>query len=164
MAHIPRLTTDKQAVLEGKLTHLRMYLALAMRELRTEANLTQKELATSLGVQQAAVSKLESHNRDHKLESIVRQLAALDAELLVAVKKGDDIFQVSDDEAHLLVDLPAEVADWADEAGVELREYVMDAVEHHRDFSSQYPTGNMNYESSLQSNRYGYYLQESQAA
>jgi transcriptional regulator with XRE-family HTH domain len=136
---ILRITDDPKAIVEGKLTHLRLYLSLATRELRDEAGLTQKELAQRLGVQQAAVSKLESANKDHDLESVLRHLAALDAELLMAVKKGDDVFQVSDDEDTLLVDVPAQVAEWAEEAGKDPREYVNDAVVHYRETQKSLP-------------------------
>jgi transcriptional regulator with XRE-family HTH domain len=139
MTHIPRLTQDRQALVEGKLMHLRLHLALVMRALREEAGFTQQELAETLGIQQAAVSKLESHTKDHKLESIVRQLSALDAELLVAVKKGDEIFQVSDDEEHLVVDVPTQVSAWARECELDTRDYVLRALDYYHDFNSRSP-------------------------
>ena len=129
MKHIPRLTTNKTALLEGQLTHLRLYLSLAARELRKDSKMTQKELAKRLGVRQAAVSKLEAPHRDHKLESIVRYLAALDAELLVAVKHGNDVFQVSDDDEWAVACFKQEVRIWAEDAGEDLQTYVCKALD-----------------------------------
>lgn len=54
-----KVSDDPEVVLAGKLEYLRVYLTDAMRELRTKAGLTQAQLAEKLGVQQAAVSKLE---------------------------------------------------------------------------------------------------------
>lgn len=113
------------------LTHLRLELALAMQALRTGAGLTQRELADRLGVLQPAVAKLERAG-DHKLGSVLRYLAELDAELLVAVRQGDDVVQVSDDREHLLVALPAEVDGWASEAGMELDAFVLQAIQEAR--------------------------------
>lgn len=129
MSYIPPLTDDKEVLLEGKLQHLRMYLAMAMREVRSTMALSQADLAEKLGINQPAIAKLESHTKDHKLEPIMRYLGALGAELVIAVKHGDDIFQVSDDEEFLVVDVPLEYDDRAAELDCELRDYVHRAVE-----------------------------------
>lgn len=110
-----------------RLTHLRLELALVMQTLRTNAGLTQKDLADRLGVLQPAVAKLERAG-DHKLESVMRYLAELGAELLVAVRQGDDVVQVTDDRERLLVALPREVDDWAADAGMDLDAFVMQAL------------------------------------
>jgi len=100
-----------------------------MREIRNKAGLTQTQLAEKLGVQQAAVSKLESALKEHELESVLYYLHALGADLLVAVKQGDDLYQVSDNEGVLLVDIPDVVAQNALAANMSVREYVRVAVE-----------------------------------
>lgn len=46
----------------------------------------------------------------------------LDADLLLAVKQGEQLYQVSDNEDVVLVDVPAEVAQLAAAAGMSLRE------------------------------------------
>lgn len=120
----------RSAQLEGKLTHLRLELALVMQELRNSAGVTQTELASRLDVNQPAVAKLERAG-DHKIERILRYLSEFDADLLVAVKQGDDVVQVSDDEEHLLVAVPREVDTWAAEQGKDLDEFVMDALRDH---------------------------------
>ncbi len=84
-----QVSDDPEVVLAGKLEYLRLYLTDAMRELRTKTGLTQAQLAEKLGVQQAAVSKLESALKNHELESVLNYLHQLDADLLVAVKQGD---------------------------------------------------------------------------
>ncbi|GJD21368.1 XRE family transcriptional regulator [Rivularia sp. IAM M-261] len=123
------LGDDPEVVLAGKLEYLRLYLTDAMRELRSKAGLTQAQLAEKLGVQQAAVSKLESALKDHELESVVNYLHALGADLLVAVKQGKDLYQASDNEEVLLVDVPISVAQLASTAGMSAREYVNTAVD-----------------------------------
>ncbi|MFB2837190.1 helix-turn-helix domain-containing protein [Floridanema evergladense] len=129
-----KVSDDPEVVLAGKLEYLRLYLTDAMRELRTKAGLTQAQLAEKLGVQQAAVSKLESALKDHELESVLNYLHKLDADLLVAVKQGNEFYQVSDNSGILLVDLPVAVQELATSKGMSLREYVQAAIEH---FSSK---------------------------
>ena len=111
-----KVSDDPEVFLAGKLEYLRLYLTDAMRELRTKAGLTQAQLAEKLGVQQAAVSKLESALKDHELESVVNYLHKLDADLLVAVKQGDEFYQVSDNSGIVLVDLPAGVCSGSNKA------------------------------------------------
>lgn len=123
------LGDDPEVVLAGKLEYLRLYLTDAMRELRSKAGLTQAQLAEKLGVQQAAVSKLESALKDHELESVVNYLDVLGADLLVAVKQGKDLYQASENEEVLLVDVPISVAQLASTAGMSAREYVHAAIE-----------------------------------
>lgn len=125
------LGDDPEVVLSGKLEYLRLYLADAMRELRSKAGLTQAQLAEKLGVQQAAVSRLESALEDHELESVGNYLHALGADLLVAVKQGKDLYQASENEEVLLVDVPISVAQLASTAGISTREYVHTAIENY---------------------------------
>lgn len=118
---------ERRELLEGRLVHLRLELALVMQELREGSSLTQSELAKRLKVQQPAIAKLERAG-DHKIESIMRYLNEFDADLLMAVKQDDVTVQVSDDEEHLLVALPREVDDWAAQQDMGLDEFVMQAV------------------------------------
>ncbi len=112
----------------GKLEYLRFYLTHVMRELREKAGLTQAQLAQKLGVQQAAVSKLESALKDHQMESVLHYLHTLGADLLLAVKQGEELYQVSNNEGVVLVDVPAQVQELAKAEGVSLREYVQAAI------------------------------------
>ncbi|MBN3893912.1 MAG: helix-turn-helix domain-containing protein [Nostoc sp. NOS(2021)] len=129
-----KVSDDSEVILAGKLEYLRLYLTDAMREIRNKAGLTQTQLAEKLGVQQAAVSKLESALKEHELESVLHYLHALGADLLVAVKQGDELYQASDNEGVLLVDVPDVVAQKALAANMSVREYVRVAIEK---FSSQ---------------------------
>ncbi|WP_414569229.1 helix-turn-helix domain-containing protein [Nostoc sp. CCY 9925] len=124
-----KVSDDPEVVLAGKLEYLRLYLTDAMREIRNKAGLTQAQLAEKLGVKQAAVSKLESALKEHELESVLHYLHALGADLLVAVKQGDDLYQASDNEGVLLVDVPDVVFQKALAANMSVREYVRVAVE-----------------------------------
>lgn len=123
------LGDDPEVVLAGKLEYLRVYLTDAMRELRLQAGLTQAQLAAKLGVQQAAVSKLESALKEHEFESVLQYLHSLGADLLVAVRSGAELYQVSDNEDVLLVDVPVSVAQNAAAAGMSVGEYVRTAIE-----------------------------------
>ncbi|MEH2330401.1 helix-turn-helix domain-containing protein [Nostoc sp.] len=129
-----KVSDEPEVILAGKLEYLRLYLTDAMREIRTKVGLTQAELAQKLGVKQAAVSKLESALKEHELESVLHYLHTLGADLLVAVKQGDDLYQASDNEGVLLVDVPDVVFQKALAANMSVREYVRVAVEK---FSSE---------------------------
>lgn len=131
------LADDPEVVLAGKLEYLRLYLTDAMREIRSKAGLTQAQLAEKLGVQQAAVSKLESALKDHELESVVNYLYVLGADLLVAVKHGEEVYQASDNEEVLLVDVPVSVQQLASTAGMSAREYVHAAIESYVENNKQ---------------------------
>jgi transcriptional regulator with XRE-family HTH domain len=124
-----KVSDNPEVILAGKLEYLRLYLTDAMRELRNKSGLTQKELAEKLGVQQAAVSKLESALKDRELESVLHYLYTLGGDLLIAVKQGDNLYQVSDNEGILLVDVPPSVAQEAFAVGMSVREYVSVAIE-----------------------------------
>jgi transcriptional regulator with XRE-family HTH domain len=128
------ISEDPEVILAGKLEYLRLYLTDAMREIRNKAGLTQAQLAEKLGVKQAAVSKLESALKEHELESVLHYLHTLGADLLVAVKQGDDLYQASDNDGVLLVDVPDVVAQKALAANISVREYVRTAIEK---FSSE---------------------------
>lgn len=71
----------------GKKEALRITLTDAMRTARKRAGLTQVQLAERLGdgVTQSWVSKLESANYDHQIESILDYLDALEAELGITI-------------------------------------------------------------------------------
>ncbi|ACC83532.1 helix-turn-helix domain-containing protein [Nostoc punctiforme] len=129
-----KVSDEPEVILAGKLEYLRLYLTDAMREIRNKAGLTQAQLAQKLGVKQAAVSKLESALKEHELESVLHYLHALGANLLIAVKQGDDLYQASDNEGVLLVDVPDVVVQKALAANMSVREYVRVAVEK---FSSE---------------------------
>jgi transcriptional regulator with XRE-family HTH domain len=122
------LGDDPEVSLAGKLEYLRLYLTDAMREVRTQAGVTQAQLAEKLGVQQGAVSKLESAMKDHELESVLHYLHALGADLLVAVKQGGRIYQASDNDGLQLVDIPETVVEKAAAAEMNVRDYVHAAI------------------------------------
>ncbi|MBD2204299.1 helix-turn-helix domain-containing protein [Calothrix sp. FACHB-1219] len=128
------ISEDSEVILAGKLEYLRLYLTDAMREIRNKSGLTQAQLAEKLGVKQAAVSKLESALKDHELESVLHYLHTLGADLLVAVKQGDDLYQASDNDGVLLVDVPDVVVQKALAKNMSVREYVSAAI---KEFSSE---------------------------
>lgn len=71
----------------GKEEAIRLALTGAMRQARKQAGLTQAQVAERLGdgVSQSWVSKLESANYDHQIESVLAYLDALEAELRISI-------------------------------------------------------------------------------
>lgn len=64
-------------------------LAMSLRELRTDADTRQEDLAAALEVTQGAVSKLEGNVADSKVTTLRRYLKALGWELELVAVKGD---------------------------------------------------------------------------
>ena len=84
----------------GKKEALRITLTDAMRRARKQAGLTQAQLADRLGdgVSQSWVSKLESANYDHQIESVLDYLSALEAELGITIFTKDGPIPVNYEE------------------------------------------------------------------
>ena len=95
LASLTPNTPDMRRV--GKQAWLRLALTDAMIAARKEAGMTQKDVAEALGVSQSWVSKLESANYDHQLESVVSHLDAVGAELMLTVKVGDKAIAVENE-------------------------------------------------------------------
>jgi transcriptional regulator with XRE-family HTH domain len=70
----------------GKEEAIRLMLTDVMRKVRKDESLSQAEVAERLGVTQSWVSKLESANHDHQIESVGRYLDALGAELRLSIR------------------------------------------------------------------------------
>lgn len=75
----------------GKEEALRLMLTDVMRAVRKKQGLSQAEVGERLGTGQSWVSKLESANHDHQVESVASYLDALGAELRLAVRTGDGV-------------------------------------------------------------------------
>jgi predicted XRE-type DNA-binding protein len=73
---------------------LRLELARAMKKSRETAGLTQQDVATTLGVTQAWVSKLENANHDHKLESVLSYFDAIGGDMSLGVEVGRSSFLI----------------------------------------------------------------------
>ncbi len=79
-----------------KQERFRIALTQAMRDLRNQVGLTQKELAQRLGIGQSWVSKLESANNDHTFESVLAYLDAMDASFQAMILlSGEKVARVS---------------------------------------------------------------------
>ena len=83
---------------EGKKEALRLALTDTMRRVRKQEGLTQGEVADRLDVSQSWVSKLESANHDHQIESIVAYLDALSADLGLSIRTRDETIRVKHEE------------------------------------------------------------------
>ena len=95
----PTIDDTPEARRAGKKEALRISLTDAMRKARKRAELTQGEVAERLGVSQSWVSKLESANYDHQVESIVAYLDALGADLTLAIHGEDEVLSIDTESA-----------------------------------------------------------------
>lgn len=95
----PTIDDTPEARRAGKKEALRISLTGAMRKARKRAGLTQGEVAERLGVSQSWVSKLESANYDHQIESIVAYLDALGATLTLAIQGEDEVLSIDTEPA-----------------------------------------------------------------
>lgn len=96
----PTIEDTPEAKRASKKEALRIALTDAMRKARKQAGLTQAQLADCLGdgVSQSWVSKLESANYDHQIESVLDYLSALEAELGITIFTQDGPIRVNYEE------------------------------------------------------------------
>ncbi|HAJ2337017.1 TPA: XRE family transcriptional regulator [Escherichia coli] len=84
------LATEKpEVVAKAQKAATEMLLNIHLAELRDRMNLTQGEIAASLGVRQPTVSEMEKPGRDLKLSSIKRYVEASGCKLRLDVELPD---------------------------------------------------------------------------
>lgn len=84
------LATEKpEIVAKAQKAATEMLLNIHLAELRDRMNLTQGEIAASLGVRQPTVSEMEKPGRDLKLSSIKRYVEASGGKLRLDVELPD---------------------------------------------------------------------------
>ena len=84
------LATEKpEVVAKAQKAATEMLLKIHLAELRDRMNLTQGEIAASLGVRQPTVSEMEKPGRDLKLSSIKRYVEASGGKLRLDVELPD---------------------------------------------------------------------------
>lgn len=128
--HLRSLVSDTAEMRRvGKQEWLRLMLTDAMIAARKKAGMTQKEVAAELEVSQSWVSKLESANYDHQIESVAAHLDAIGAELLMAVRVQDELIPVRTNEERILVELPSWYESEAEKCGMTVQEYVRSSIE-----------------------------------
>lgn len=59
-------------------------------KLRNESNMSQRELAKKIGVAQSTIARMEKNLHSISLGTFVKILSALDSELKIVRKKGDN--------------------------------------------------------------------------
>lgn len=123
----------------GKQEDLRLALTDALRKTRQHTGMIQSEIATSLGVSQSWVSKLENADYDHQIESVVTLLDALGAELLMAIKIDDAIIPVQPpsngtkaESGDIFIPVPKYLEHEAKAKGMSTRELIFAALESYR--------------------------------
>lgn len=107
MTENPHIGSDALAFLESiipdtpemqrveKKERFRIALTQAMRDLRNQVGITQKELAQRLGIGQSWISKLENANNDHTFESVLDYLDVLGAELRASILlEGQEVLAI----------------------------------------------------------------------
>jgi transcriptional regulator with XRE-family HTH domain len=80
---IEKMPADRQKRIEPKTKQLKSEMALA--ELRQALDMTQKQLADSLEMNQAAISKFE-HQSDFYISTLRKVLSAMGAELRIVAR------------------------------------------------------------------------------
>jgi len=112
----------------GRRERLRLELAKFMKKARETAGLTQQEVAEALSVTQAWVSKLESPNYDHKLESVLSYFDAIGGEMNLSVDVADSTFQIwgVTSEMQLPTDILSTENNWHDLIPSRANEYSWD--------------------------------------
>lgn len=87
---------DPAALAEAKEALEQRQRAWKLRELRTEAQLTQAQMAEQMHVGQNRVSQIESGGVDHaRLETLRRYAEALGGELTVEIRVGQQSYHVA---------------------------------------------------------------------
>ena len=86
--------------LEGALEHLRIMLSVEMKDLRHRRGMTQAQLAKRLDCNQSWVSKVESADQNTGIESILRYLFELDADLILGVLDEQRFLPVTEAAEH----------------------------------------------------------------
>lgn len=122
------LFEESDYVLLERTEYLKEYLSYVMKDLRTQANLSQAELAEVLGVKQPAVAKLEKADRQHDIESVMRYLHAVGGELTVGVKYKDRFYQVTEPSKTVIVDVPEPICRESLSCRMDVRSYVHEAL------------------------------------
>ncbi|ELR5204372.1 MULTISPECIES: helix-turn-helix domain-containing protein [Morganellaceae] len=80
---LAKQSPEALAKIEARAEEIRREITLA--KIREELNLSQSELAKSLGVSQPSIAKLENVDNDPKLSTLKRYIKALGGELSIDV-------------------------------------------------------------------------------
>lgn len=80
---LEKQSAEALAKIEARAEEIRREITLA--KIREELNLSQTELAQSLGISQPSIAKLENVDNDPKLSTLKRYIKALDGELSIDV-------------------------------------------------------------------------------
>jgi transcriptional regulator with XRE-family HTH domain len=125
------LFNDSNAILFDRTEYIKEYLGFVMKDIRECEDLSQSDLAERLGVKQPAVAKLEKTDRHHDIESVMKYLHVLGAELTVGVRYKDQFYQVSEPSSTVIVDVPKELCEEAQHCQMDVRSYVHEALGHY---------------------------------
>lgn len=107
---------------------LSLHLAEALKTARAAAGMTQAMVSEGSGLKQSVVSRLEKASHNSTLQSIVRYLDALGADLVLSVVLGGRSFPATE-LAERTVTLPEHVMDSAETRGLSPREYVLSCLD-----------------------------------
>lgn len=98
--HLRRLVRDDPEALRAfAQERVRSGLAIAFCQLRSALGLSQQDMADRLGISQGRISRLESVHYDRRMDSVAAYLHAAGAELLMAVRVGEEVIEVVGSEA-----------------------------------------------------------------
>lgn len=106
---------------------VRLYLARALRMAREASGMTQADLAEESGLKQSMVSRLERSDYNPTLQTVLKYVKAVNAELVLKVVVGQEEFAATPVSERSVV-VPEHVAEQAKQRGVSTREYVLECI------------------------------------
>lgn len=118
---------DPEARLAAREEEVQLHLARALRLARESVGMTQATVAEASGLRQSMVSRLEKADHNPTLQTVLKYLNAVGAELVVSLLVGDGAFPATE-AADRSVTVPCHVARQAASSGLTLREHVLTCI------------------------------------
>jgi transcriptional regulator with XRE-family HTH domain len=120
------LQADPEDGTATRLEDMRSHVARTLQWARHSTGMTQALVAKVSGLKQSMVAKLESEKNpgNPTLDSLVKYLDALGAELIISAMKGERVFTPGGSAGRVVM-LSDEVARQAEDRGLTVSEYVM---------------------------------------
>lgn len=122
---------EPEAVAAERVEGFKIRLADTLRDARSAAGMSQNMVSEISGLKQSVISRLERPDHNPTLESIVRYLNAIGADLVLNVISNDQTFHATE-AGQRSVTVPPPVVREAAKRGLTVREYVLSCIEANR--------------------------------
>lgn len=98
---------------EARIEMVRFALSATLRELREKELWRKEDAADWTGRSARSISRMESPYSTHSIDDLIRYVAvAFEGEVLLAIKVGDSLYQVSDEAVATLKAEPGHKMPW----------------------------------------------------